>query len=147
NDEMDDFTSKPGVPNLFGLLQGAANAIQPGKRPLSAMTPTILTRDGKLFMTVGSPGGPRIITAVLETILNVIDFKMNPQDAVDAPRFHHQWMPDRLSLERGVSPDTVALLQSWGHQVDYNPGIVLARVEVILNEGKWLAGASDGRGN
>jgi gamma-glutamyltranspeptidase / glutathione hydrolase len=76
----------------------------------------------------------------------VIDFKMNAQDAVDAPRFHHQWQPDRLSLERGTSPDTVALLESWGHKVDFNPGIVLARVEAILNEGKWLAGASDQRG-
>jgi gamma-glutamyltranspeptidase/glutathione hydrolase len=147
NDEMDDFTSKPGVPNLFGLLQGEANAIQPGKRPLSAMSPTILAKDGKFFMAVGSPGGPRIITAVLQTILNVVDFKMNAQDAVEAPRFHHQWMPDKLSLEHGISPDTVALLEAWGHKVDYNPGIVLARVEAIVNEGKWLAGGSDGRSN
>ena len=147
NDEMDDFTSKPGSPNLYGLLQGEANSIQPGKRPLSAMTPTILARDGKFFMTVGAPGGPRIVTAVLQTILNVIDFKMNAQDAVEAPRFHHQWMPDKLSLERGISPDTVALLESWGHAVDYNPGVVLARVEAIVNEGKWLAGGSDGRAN
>ena len=147
NDEMDDFTSKPGVPNGFGLLQGEANAIEGGKRPLSAMTPTILTRDGKFFMTVGAPGGPRIISAVLQTILNVVDFKMNAQDAVDAPRFHHQWMPDRLSLERGISPDTVALLESWGHTVNYSPGVVLASVVAIVNEGKMLAGGSDGRNN
>jgi gamma-glutamyltranspeptidase/glutathione hydrolase len=146
NDEMDDFTSKPGSPNMFGLMQGKANAIAPAKRPLSAMTPTILLRDGKLFMVVGSPGGPRIITAVLEVILNVVDFGMNVQDAVDFPRFHHQWMPDKLSLERGISPDTVQLLKARGHEVDYSPGVVLARVEAILVDGGWLQGASDGRG-
>src|SRR5207344_3327419 len=107
NNEMDDFASKPGSPNMFGLIQGEANSIQPGKRPLSSMTPTILTRDGKLFMTVGAPGGSRIISAVLQVILNVIDFEMNAQDAVDAPRFHHQWAPDKLYLERGISPDTI----------------------------------------
>jgi len=147
NDEMDDFTSKPGSPNMFGLMQGKANAIQPGKRPLSAMTPTILLRDGKLFMVVGSPGGPRIITAVLQVILNVLDFGMNAQDAVDFPRFHHQWMPDKLSVERGVSPDTVALLRARGHDVDNALGLVLARVEAIVVDGGWLQGASDGRGS
>jgi gamma-glutamyltranspeptidase/glutathione hydrolase len=146
NDEMDDFTSKPGSPNMFGLLQGQANAIQPAKRPLSAMTPTILLRDGKLFMVVGSPGGPRIITAVLQVILNVVDFGMNAQDAVDFPRIHHQWMPDKLSAERGISPDTIQLLKARGHEVDYSPGLVLARVEAILADGGWLQGASDGRG-
>lgn len=146
NDEMDDFTSKPGSPNMFGLLQGQANAIQAGKRPLSAMSPTILLRDGKLFMVVGSPGGPRIISAVLEVILNVVDFGMNVQDAVDFPRFHHQWMPDKLSLERGISPDTVKLLKARGHQVDDSPGLVLARVEAIVSDGGWLEGATDGRG-
>jgi gamma-glutamyltranspeptidase/glutathione hydrolase len=146
NNEMDDFSAKPGSPNMFGLIQGEANAIQPGKRPLSAMTPTILTKDGKLFMTVGSPGGPRIITAVLQTILNVVDFGMNAQDAVDAPRFHHQWQPDKLYLERGISPDTVSLLKAMGHEVDYSPAVVLARVEAIVKQDGWLAGASDGRG-
>jgi len=145
NDEMDDFTSKPGSPNAFGLMQGEANAIQPGKRPLSSMTPTILTRDGKFFMAVGAPGGSRIISAVLQTILNVVDFGMNAQDAVDAPRIHHQWQPDKLYLEPGISPDTVALLKSRGYDVDHSPGLVLARVEAIVSKGGWLEGGSDGR--
>jgi gamma-glutamyltranspeptidase/glutathione hydrolase len=145
NDEMDDFASKPGSPNAFGLIQGEANAIQSGKRPLSSMTPTILTRDGKFFMAVGAPGGSRIISAVLQTILNVVDFGMNAQDAVDAPRIHHQWQPDKLYLEPGISPDTVALLQSRGYDVDHSPGLVLARVEAIVNSGGWLQGGSDGR--
>ncbi len=106
---------------MFGLVQGEANAIQPGKRPLSSMTPTILLRDGKLFMVVGAPGGSRIITAVMQVILNVVDFGMNAQDAVDVPRFHHQWKPDKLYLEKGFSPDTVALLKARGHDVDYSP--------------------------
>jgi gamma-glutamyltranspeptidase / glutathione hydrolase len=145
NDEMDDFTVKPGAPNLFGLVQGSANAIAPGKRPLSSMTPTILTHDGKFFMALGAPGGSRITTVVLQVILNVIDFGMNVQDAIDAPRFHHQWQPDKLYLERGVSPDTVALLRARGHQVDDSAGVVLAQVEAILSEGGWLQGGLDGR--
>jgi gamma-glutamyltranspeptidase/glutathione hydrolase len=145
NNEMDDFTSKPGTPNMFGLVQGEANAIQPGKRPLSSMTPTIVLKDGNLFMTAGAPGGSRISTAVLQVILNVIDFGMNVQDAVDAPRVHHQWLPDKLSLERGISPDTVALLRSRGYDVDYTPGVVLAQVAAIVSDGGWLQGASDGR--
>jgi gamma-glutamyltranspeptidase/glutathione hydrolase len=145
NDEMDDFAAKPGSPNAFGLVQGEANAIQPGKRPLSSMTPTILTRDGKFFMAVGAPGGSRIISAVLQVILNVVDFGMNAQDAVDAPRIHHQWQPDTLYLEPGISPDTVALLKSRGYEIDHSPGLVLARVEAIVNSGGWLQGGSDGR--
>jgi gamma-glutamyltranspeptidase/glutathione hydrolase len=145
NNEMDDFASKPGSPNMFGLVQGEVNAIAPGKRPLSSMTPTIVLKDGKLFMTVGAPGGSRISTAVLQVILNVVDFGLNVQDAVDAPRFHHQWQPDKLSLERGISPDTVALLKSRGYDVDYAPGVVLAQVAAILSDGGWLQGASDGR--
>jgi gamma-glutamyltranspeptidase / glutathione hydrolase len=145
NNEMDDFAAKPGTPNMFGLVQGAANAIAPGKRPLSSMTPTIVVKDGKLFMTVGAPGGSRISTAVLQVILNVVDFGMNVQDAVDAPRFHHQWLPDKLSAERGISPDTVALLKSRGYEVDNAAGVVLAQVAAILNDGGWLQGASDGR--
>jgi gamma-glutamyltranspeptidase/glutathione hydrolase len=145
NNEMDDFSAKPGVPNAFGLLQGELNAIAPGKRPLSAMTPTILTRDGKFFMALGAPGGPRIISAVLQVILNVVDFGMGVQDAVDAPRFHHQWQPDTLRLEKAISPDTAALLRERGHALDYSPGVVLARVEAILKRGEWLEGASDPR--
>ncbi len=145
NNEMDDFAAKPGSPNMFGLVQGEANAIQPGKRPLSSMTPTIVTRDGKFFMAVGAPGGSRIITAVMQVILNVIDFGMNAQDAVDAPRFHHQWLPDRLEFEKGVSPDTLRLLAEKGHQIEASRPVVLARVEAIIRQGDWLQGGSDGR--
>lgn len=145
NNEMDDFSAKPGASNMFGLVQGESNSIQPGKRPLSAMTPTILARDGKFFMAVGAPGGSRIITAVLQVILNVIDFGMNVQDAVDAPRFHHQWQPDRLTLERGFSPDTIALLKARGHQIDQSGGSVSSVVEAIVSDQGWLQGASDGR--
>ncbi len=145
NNEMDDFSAKPGSPNMFGLVQGEANAIQPGKRPLSSMTPTIVLKDGKLFMTAGAPGGSRISTAVLQVILDVVDFGMNVQDAIDFPRFHHQWQPDKLSLERGISPDTVALLKSRGYDVDYAPGVVLAQVAAIVSDGGWLQGGSDGR--
>jgi gamma-glutamyltranspeptidase/glutathione hydrolase len=145
NNEMDDFASKPGEANLFGLRQGEANAIQGSKRPVSSMAPTIILRDGKLFMTAGAPGGSRIPTAVLQVLLNVFDFGMNVQDAVDAPRIHHQWSPDKLSLERTISPDTVALLKAQGYDVDYSPGVVLAQVAAIVSDGGWLQGASDGR--
>src|SRR5690349_12583725 len=111
NDEMDDFSAKPGTPNLFGLVQGEANSIAPGRRPLSSMVPTIVLKDGKPFLVLGTPGGSLIITAVLQVMVNVIDFGMNVQDAVDFPRIHHQWKPDQLGAERGVSPDTIALLK------------------------------------
>ncbi|WP_166361725.1 gamma-glutamyltransferase [Pseudomonas akapageensis] len=117
NDEMDDFTSKVGVPNMYGLVQGEANAIAPGKAPLSSMSPTIVTKDGKVVMVVGTPGGSRIITATLLTMLNVIDYGMNIQEAVDAPRFHQQWLPEETNLERfAVSPDTLKILEGWGHK-------------------------------
>lgn len=143
NDEMDDFAAKPGAPNLFGLVQGEANAIQPRKRPLSSMTPTIVLRNGRLYMVVGSPGGPRIITAVLETIQNVIDFGMNIQDAVDWPRFHHQWLPDTLYIETGISPDTAALLKARGYNVERIRS--MGEVAAILAENGWLEGAADSR--
>ncbi|MFC6299648.1 gamma-glutamyltransferase [Pseudomonas sp. CCM 7893] len=117
NDEMDDFTSKIGVPNMYGLVQGEANAIAPGKTPLSSMSPTIVTKDGKAVMVVGTPGGSRIITATLLTILNVIDYKMNIQEAVDAPRFHQQWLPEATNIETfALSPDTQKILEGWGHK-------------------------------
>lgn len=117
NDEMDDFTAKPGVPNMFGLVQGEANAIAPYKTPLSSMSPTIVTHNGKPLMVVGTPGGSRIITATLLTILNVIDYGMTIQEAVDAPRFHQQWMPETTNLEPfTVSADTRKILESWGHK-------------------------------
>jgi len=118
NDEMDDFTAKPGAANLFGLVQGKANAIAPGKRPLSSMTPTIVLKDGKPLLVVGSPGGSRIITTVLEIILNVIDHGMALQQAVDAPRIHHQWLPDTLAGEpSALSPATVKSLTHMGYHV------------------------------
>jgi len=118
NDEMDDFTTKPGVPNLFGLVQGTANAIAPGKRPLSSMAPTLVTRDGRIFLVLGSPGGSRIITITLETALNIIDYGMAPQEAVDAPRLHHQWLPDEVDLEPwSVSPDSAKLLTDMGYRL------------------------------
>jgi gamma-glutamyltranspeptidase / glutathione hydrolase len=149
NDEMDDFAAKPGTENLFHLIQGEANAIQPGKRPVSSMTPTIVVRDGKLLLMLGAPGGSRIVNGVLQVILNLEDFHMNVQEAVDWPRFHHQWMPDVLYIEKGVSPDTVTLLRAMGHRVSplESTSPVVARVEAILNEGGWLQGASDPRGN
>jgi gamma-glutamyltranspeptidase/glutathione hydrolase len=118
NNEMDDFTVKPGVPNLFGLVQGKANSIAPGKRPLSSMSPTLVTKDGKTFLVVGSPGGSRIITITLETILNVLDYGMAPQEAVDAPRIHHQWLPDEVFYEPyGLSPDTMKILEGMGYKL------------------------------
>ena len=107
NDEMDDFASKQGVPNMFGLIQGPANAIGPGKRPLSAMTPTIVLKDGKLFLVLGSPGGPRIITTVANILMGVVDYGMNIQEAVNAPRFHQQWLPDVTYVEQGFPPEAV----------------------------------------
>ena len=145
NDEMDDFAAKPGTENLFHLIQGESNAIGPGKRPVSSMSPTIVLRDDKLFLMLGAPGGSRIINGVLEVLLNVVDFHMNVQEAVDRPRFHHQWMPDVLYVEDGISPDTARILSGMGHQV--SPIEAVARVEAILSEGGWLQGATDKRGS
>ncbi|MDR3430838.1 MAG: gamma-glutamyltransferase [Rouxiella aceris] len=118
NDEMDDFTSKVGEKNLYGLVQGSKNAIAPGKRPLSSMSPSLITKDGKTFMVLGSPGGSRIITITLETALNVIDYGMPPQEAVNAPRIHHQWLPDEVYYEqRGISADSLNLLQKMGYKM------------------------------
>ena len=143
NNEMDDFAPKPGEANAYGLIQGEANAIAPGKTPLSSMTPTIVLKDGKPVLAVGSPGGPTIINTVLEVIVNVLDFGMNVQDAVNWPRFHHQWMPDELRMEPGYSPDTVALLEKRGHTVKR----VNAQGEVAaIHWGNgWLEGAPDPR--
>ena len=144
NDEMDDFAPKPGSKNMFGLIQGEADAIAPHKTPLSCMAPTVLTRDGKVFMVVGAPGGPSIINAVLQTILNVVDFKMNAQEAVDQPRIHHQWMPDEIRYERGISPDTLELLGAMGHKLVPTNGS-LGEIAAIVARDGWLEGAADGR--
>jgi gamma-glutamyltranspeptidase / glutathione hydrolase len=143
NNEMDDFAASPGHPNMYGLIQGEANAIQPRKTPLSAMTPTIVLKDGKPLLALGSPGGPTIINTVLEVMVNVLDFGMNVQDAVNWPRFHHQWMPDQLSMERGFSPDTVALLEKRGYTIRR----VASQGEcaAIQFENGWLLGAPDPR--
>ena len=118
NNEMDDFTVKVGVPNLFGLVQGQANAIAPGKRPLSSMAPTLVTKDGKIFLVLGSPGGSRIISITLETAINMLDHGMEPQAAVDAPRLHHQWLPDMLYAEPyALSPDTKERLVAMGYKI------------------------------
>ena len=147
NDEMDDFAAKPGEPNMFGLIQGERNAIQPGKRPLSAMTPTIVLRkDGTPWFAVGAAGGPTIITAVLQTIINVIDHDMNIQQALDAPRIHHQWMPDELVSEPyGMSPDTRKILESYGQK--FSRVRTLARGTAIMIDDKGVRlGAVDSRG-
>jgi len=118
NNEMDDFTAKVGVPNLYGLLQSEANAIAPGKRPLSSMSPTIVSKDGKVLLVTGSPGGSTIINTVLEIITNVIDHKMPVMQAVEYPRFHNQWMPDMIFYERyGMSPDSIAKLTEMGYKL------------------------------
>jgi gamma-glutamyltranspeptidase / glutathione hydrolase len=119
NDEMDDFAAKPGVPNMFGLIQGPANAIGPGKRPLSAMAPTIVLKDGKLFLVLGSPGGPRIITTVANILMGVVDYRMNIQEAVNTPRFHQQWLPDVSSVEDGFPSDIVKGLEAMGHHIEF----------------------------
>ena len=145
NNEMDDFSSKAGAPNMFGLIQSEENAIAPNKRPLSAMTPTIVLKDGKLWLVLGSPGGPTIITTVANILINVADFNLDIQKAVNAPRFHHQWMPDRLVLERDrFSPDTIALLKSRGHEIAYGLGGDGECIQIDLATGMRL-GASDGR--
>jgi gamma-glutamyltranspeptidase/glutathione hydrolase len=143
NNEMDDFAAKPGEPNMFGLVGGDANAIEPGKRPLSSMTPTIITENGKLFMVVGAPGGSRITTGVMEVILNVLDFHMNARDAVDLPRFHHQWQPDVLYLQNGFRPDTEAALRNMGYAVRSTDSI--ARVEAIVARNNTLEGGTEAR--
>lgn len=148
NNEMDDFTAKPGTPNLYGLVQGEANAIEPGKTPLSSMSPTIISRDGKPFMVIGSPGGARIITITLEAIINVIDHGMNIQEAVDAPRVHHQWLPDKVFMEPyALSPDTRKLLSAMGHdvQVDEN-WMIWGQAAGILVGGENVAEIEAGGG-
>jgi len=147
NDEMDDFASKPGVPNIYGLVQGPANAVGPEKRPLSSMDPTIVLRDGKLYMVLGSPGGSRIISTVANILMGVVDYGLDIQQSVNAPRFHHQWLPDETVVETGFSPDTLRILKQMGHKIEERPywsdGECIA---IDLATGERL-GASDGRHN
>lgn len=143
NNEMDDFSAKPGVPNAFGLIGGEANAIQPFKRPLSSMSPTIVLKDGKPWLVTGSPGGSRIITTTMETVIDHIDFGMNPAEAAALPRVHHQWTPDELRVEKGLSPDTIRLLEQMGHKVAVKP--TMGRTQTIQLRADGLYGYSDPR--
>src|SRR4029077_2303428 len=144
NNEMDDFTVKPETPNLYGLVQGEANAIVPGKRPLSSMAPTLVEKDGRVMLVLGSPGGSRIITSVLETILNVVDYGMSPREAVEAPRLHHQSLPDEIAYERsGLTPDAITTLTEMGYRlVEHRPW---GAVELIAIANGRIYGASDPR--
>jgi len=146
NNEMDDFSSKPGVPNMFGLIGGKANSIQPGKRMLSSMTPTIIEKDGKLFMVVGTPGGSTIITSVFQTILNVIEFNQDMQQAVNSKRFHHQWLPDEVDVEKDALDNaTTTKLQQKGYKIiEHGPS---GRVDAILKTKEGYEGGADPRGD
>lgn len=149
NNEMDDFSSKAGVPNMFGLIGAEANSIAPGKRMLSSMTPTIVEKDGQLLMVVGTPGGSTIITSVLQTILNVVEFGMTMQEAVNAPRFHHQWLPDHINFEpEGFDVETLNALKSKGYNINEGYTPILGKVDAILvlSDGK-LEGGADRRGD
>jgi gamma-glutamyltranspeptidase / glutathione hydrolase len=143
NDNMDNFAANPGKTNQYGLVQGEANAIQPHKRPVASMTPTIVLKDGKLFMVVGTPGGPTIMNSVLQAMLNVVDFKMSAQDAVAAPRIHHQWYPDQIFMEPGFSPDTIALLEARGHKIFFKASN--NDLNMILLDGPWMQAGVDPR--
>jgi gamma-glutamyltranspeptidase/glutathione hydrolase len=149
NNEMDDFSSKPGTPNMFGLIGGEANSILPEKRMLSSMTPTIVEKDGKLFMSVGTPGGSTIITSVLQTILNIHEFHMTAQQAVDAPRFHHQWLPDVVMFEPNMFPDSlITSIKHLGYETLVRENVITGKVNAILvlPDGK-LEGGADHRGD
>ena len=144
NNEMDDFSAKPGVPNAYGLIGGEANKVEPGKRMLSSMSPTIVRKDNKNFLVTGSPGGSRIITTTLQVLMNVIDHKMNIQTAVNAPRIHHQWFPDEIRIEQGISPDTISLLEAKGHTVTTNTAMGAIQ-SIMVGEDGTLYGGADAR--
>jgi gamma-glutamyltranspeptidase/glutathione hydrolase len=145
NNEMDDFAAKPGVPNAYGLVGGDANAVEGGKRPLSSMSPTIVMKDGKVYLVTGSPGGSRIITTTLQVIMNVIDHGMNIAEASFAPRIHHQWLPDEIRIEDGISPDTIDLLEQRGHKVSEQSVMGSTQSILVDHESGYLFGASDPR--
>jgi gamma-glutamyltranspeptidase/glutathione hydrolase len=148
NDEMDDFAARPGKPNMFGLVQGERNKVEPGKRPLSSMTPTIVLRkDGSLWFALGARGGPRIITAVLQAVVNMIDYEMNIQQAIDAPRVHHQWLPDEMLYEpMGMSSDTLKILSSYGHTFAEKPANIASMTGIAIEEKTGVRlGAIDSR--
>ncbi|WP_435214077.1 gamma-glutamyltransferase [Luminiphilus sp. nBUS_16] len=142
NNEMDDFAARPGFPNAYGLVQGEKNAVAPGRRPLSSMTPTLVFRNGEPWLATGSPGGSLIITAVMQTILNAMTFDMNIAEAAAAPRVHHQWMPDRVLIEPGISQDTLNILKGMGHNIE-STRRTLGRTNSIQLDGPWRYGYSD----
>jgi gamma-glutamyltranspeptidase/glutathione hydrolase len=144
NNEMGDFAARPGEANMFGLVQGERNMIEGGKRPLSSMSPTIVFRDGKPWLATGSPGGSRIITTVLQTLLNAMVFDMNVAAAGISARIHHQWLPDEILAEDGISPDTVNLLKKMGHRVELG-GQTIGRTQSIMIRDDWLLGATETR--
>jgi gamma-glutamyltranspeptidase/glutathione hydrolase len=147
NDEMDDFAARPGRPNLFGLVQGERNKVEGGKRPLSSMTPTIVLRkDGSVWFALGARGGPRIISAVMQSVINVIDHGMDIQEAIDSPRVHHQWLPDELFYEPyGLSPDTMAILAEFGHKFSAGPGNIASATGIMIDDKGVRLGAIDSR--
>ncbi|MDG1012925.1 MAG: gamma-glutamyltransferase, partial [Luminiphilus sp.] len=142
NNEMDDFAARPGFPNAYGLVQGEKNSVAPGRRPLSSMTPTLIFRDGEPWLATGSPGGSLIITAVMQTVLNAMTFDMNIAEAAAAPRIHHQWMPDRVLIEPGISRDTLDILEGMGHNIETTRR-TLGRTNSIQLDGPWRYGYSD----
>ncbi|WP_096952823.1 gamma-glutamyltransferase [Escherichia coli] len=144
NNQMDDFSAKPGVPNVYGLVGGDANAVGPNKRPLSSMSPTIVVKDGKTWLVTGSPGGSRIINTVLQMVVNSIDYGLNVAEATNAPRFHHQWLPDELRVEKGFSPDTLKLLEAKGQKVALKEAMGSTQSIMVGPDGE-LYGASDPR--
>ena len=139
NDEMDDFSVKPGVPNMYGAVGGEANAIAPGKRMLSSMTPTIVLKDDKPYLVVGTPGGTTIPTSVFQTLVNIIEFNMSTEDAVYKPKFHHQWLPDTLDIEKGFANDVLDSLKKMGYKTIQRGGIGRTEAIKVLNDGKFEA--------
>ena len=145
NDEMDDFSAKPGVPNLYGAVGGEANAIAPGKRMLSSMTPTIVLKDGKPFLVTGTPGGTTIPTSVFQTLIDIIDFNMSTEDAINQPKFHHQWLPDQIDVERNFPMETRQALEKMGYRIVQRSSIGRTEAIRVLPDGSFEA-VADGRG-
>ena len=146
NDEMDDFSIKPGVPNMYGAIGGEANSIQPGKRMLSSMTPTLVLKDNKPYLVVGTPGGTTIPTQVFQTLVNILEFNMSTEDAVYKPKFHHQWLPDRLDVEKNFPQAIQDALQKMGYTIYQRNGIGRTEIIKILPNGKFEA-VADNRGD